>query len=630
MERNLAKDGFFFGVNYWASHAGTYMWRDWRADVVQEDFKKLAGLGVKVLRVFPLWPDFQPLTALLTHEGKQKELTHGDTFLDDSTEEGRAGVSVSAMEKFEEFCRLANQYGFKLIVSLINGWMSARCFFPEAFIGKNAIKDPLCVRWEIRFVKYFVNKFKNKKHIIAWEAGNECNCLGRVDSVDEAYVWASTINDAIRSQDSTRPILSGMHSLATRSAWTIKDQAELCDVLTIHPYLLFTDYCMLDKMVSPRGILHSPAEQTLYEDIGGKECFVEEIGTLGPIMGCDEDVASFVRANLFNAWAHGSAGLLWWTGFDQSDLVHAPYDWADCERELGIFRTDGSEKPLAGEIRKFNDFLSKIPYRIVPERNRDATCLIMPDDWSVAFGAFMLAKRAGFEIQFFNKESFPEDADFYIIPGVYSCDLRKRIFDVLLKKVEVGATLLFSYDKELLVPFEPIIGCKSHGRHVASTLQFTMAGERFSIDREYTVALEPTTAEVILRDDDGNPILTKNKYGKGKILFFNGPLELYFAKTAGVCLDNRGFEKIYQYAVKEAGLKFVVQKKNVHTSMTVHKVTEGKYLVVAINNTPTDIQERFVLNGARIGEVYYGEIDKESAQTTIFAANAVVFEVICD
>ena len=37
------------------------MWNDWRADVVEEDFKKLADAEVRVLRIFPLWSDFQPL-----------------------------------------------------------------------------------------------------------------------------------------------------------------------------------------------------------------------------------------------------------------------------------------------------------------------------------------------------------------------------------------------------------------------------------------------------------------------------------------------------------------------------------------------------------------------------------------
>ena len=51
---------FFVGCNYWASHAGTNMWHDWDAGVVEADIKRLAEAGVDVMRVFPLWSDFQP------------------------------------------------------------------------------------------------------------------------------------------------------------------------------------------------------------------------------------------------------------------------------------------------------------------------------------------------------------------------------------------------------------------------------------------------------------------------------------------------------------------------------------------------------------------------------------------
>ena len=52
---------FSVGCNYWASHAGTAMWRDWRPQVVERDFTLLESLKLDVVRVFPLWTEFQPL-----------------------------------------------------------------------------------------------------------------------------------------------------------------------------------------------------------------------------------------------------------------------------------------------------------------------------------------------------------------------------------------------------------------------------------------------------------------------------------------------------------------------------------------------------------------------------------------
>lgn len=65
MSKPIIKDeNFIIGCNYWASHAGTHMWSDWRPEIVEADLKKLSEKGLKVLRVFPLWPYFQPIEIL--------------------------------------------------------------------------------------------------------------------------------------------------------------------------------------------------------------------------------------------------------------------------------------------------------------------------------------------------------------------------------------------------------------------------------------------------------------------------------------------------------------------------------------------------------------------------------------
>jgi len=613
----------FLGINYWASYAGTAMWENWDIQKIEEDFKKLAACKITVLRVFPIWSVFQPLKPLLGHNGVMQELSHGEEFLDERTEEGKAAVSVQAMEKFQAFADLAEKYGFKLIVSLINGWMSGRCFFPESFVGRNVITDPLCVKWETLYVKYFVKRFKNQKNIIAWEAGNECNCLSPVETSEQAYVWASTIADSIRTQDDTRPIISGMHGLGS-GAWRIQDQADICDYLTVHPYWMYTQHCRYDPLVSPRTILHSPAEMTLYSDMGGKPCFVEEIGTLGPTVGCDEKVADFVRAAFFNAWAHGSCGIFWWTGFDQLDLYFAPYDWAETERELGIFRCDGTAKPAVNEFYKFGEFLEKIPYKNVPERNRHAICLLDPGCWSDAYGAFMLAKRAGIELEFSNKYEYMRESNFYILPGACGV-MRHRFYMDLLEKVKAGATLLITFDNELLVPFNEIVGCKVLRRKQSGGVEFIIDDEKIFVSREFALDLEPITAEVVLRDLEGKPLMTKNAYGKGNVIFFNGALEKYMGTTPGVALSTTGYEKIYTYAKEVAGIKEIVEKQNIQTNLTIHKIDAENYLIIAINNTEEVIQDVLAFNGVEVSKIYYGNIDGNTIKLP--SADAVVFEV---
>jgi len=94
---------FGMGCNYWASHAGTAMWSDWRPEIVESDFKKLSDHGVEWLRVFPLWPDFQPITQMRGQGGHPVEIRLGECPLPTDSI-GQAGVSAVMLGRLIE-CR---------------------------------------------------------------------------------------------------------------------------------------------------------------------------------------------------------------------------------------------------------------------------------------------------------------------------------------------------------------------------------------------------------------------------------------------------------------------------------------------------------------------------------------------
>ena len=85
MEQLFESGMFFTGCNYWASHAGTEMWRNWDAEVVEADFARLAASKNRVVRLFPLWRDFQPLRMHHGGSNEEKEMRIGDQPLPFST-----------------------------------------------------------------------------------------------------------------------------------------------------------------------------------------------------------------------------------------------------------------------------------------------------------------------------------------------------------------------------------------------------------------------------------------------------------------------------------------------------------------------------------------------------------------
>ena len=283
---------FILGCNYWASNSGTDMWRRFDADIIRNDLSILSEHGVRHIRVFPNWRDFQPVIPLMKYEMniteycmQNEQPSTNPYFLDDVM-----------MDRFDEFLGICSEYKIKVIVGLITGWMSGRMFVPPALYGKNIINDPLSQYFQQLFIKGFVSRFKKSDTVLAWDLGNECNCMSETDRIGAAN-WTSIIANAIRAENSTRLVVSGMHTLdvASNATWRIEDQAMFTDILTTHPYPFWCRHTRIDKTLSLRTTMHATAETKLYSEIGGKPCMAEEIGRMGPMVCSDENAASFLR-----------------------------------------------------------------------------------------------------------------------------------------------------------------------------------------------------------------------------------------------------------------------------------------------------------------------------------------------
>ncbi len=526
-DRLLAPGAFIAGCNYVASHAGLAMWDDWQPEVVEADLRQLAGAGIRILRVLPLWPAFQPIELLRGGSGTPREVRIAGRVLGSSDEE-RAGLSPVAMDRFAAFAEMARTHGQSLIVGLITGWASGRLWVPPALEGRDVLTDPFALRWQVRLVRAFVHRFRTSPAIVGWDLGNECNCMSPVTSSDAAWAWTAAIADAIRVEDPSRPVISGMHGLspAPEAAWRIQDQAELTDVLTTHPYPVFTPLCDQDPVDSLRGCLHAAAESRLYADIGGRPCFAEEIGTLGPMIADEAAAARHLRASLFSLWAHDCRALLWWCAYDLGGLAYPPYDWDAWERELGLFRVDRGAKPAAAEIGRFNDLVAGLPFPSLPSRVSDAVCILThgQDPWAAAYASFVLAVQAGFSLRFQYADQPLADAALYLVPSARGgSSLSRASWLELRERANAGATLYLSLDDGILSPFEEVFGVRVRTRERRTgPASFSLDGvaevSGLSTAARLRLGLEATRAEVLAREPDGNPILTRAALGKGEAL----------------------------------------------------------------------------------------------------------------
>lgn len=631
MKHDFGRTGeFILGSNYWASNAGTAMWSDWQPEVVDHDLKILSEHGVKMLRVFPLWSDFQPIDQLYTVSNKPKEIRHGETILSDD-ENGKAGMSEEALARFEAFTNIAEKYGITLVVGLITGWMSGRCFVPTALQGKNLLTDPTAIKWEVRFVKQFVKRFMKKECIVAWDLGNEINAMSPVPDRDTAWLWTALISNTIKSLDSGRPVISGMHGLTVDSKWhwTIEDQSELTDVLTTHPYPIFTPHCNLDPINTMRTLLHASSQTRFYSDIGGKPCFVEEQGTLGPMFSDDEVDAAFMRANLFSLYAHDCRGMMWWCNHEQVELERAPYDWIAMETELGLFRSDNTPKPVVQEISTFEKVMKGLPFDTLPSRIIDGVCILSEtqDQWGAAYSSFVLAKQAGIDIEYQSSEQPLKDASVYMLPSISgTASIRKHRWQELMKKIEDGATLYISCNDGFLSGFEKHTGMRVHTREQrrgASQVTFDCFDqtETLPLDGSIKLTLQTSGAEVLAKEADGNPAFSCFNYGKGKVYFLNFPLETYMTKHPGIFHDeNAGsYWKVYKEIFSKQASQKAVAKQTPTIGITEHPIDSNQRVVIMINYSPKEVTEEIVISSDyKITDILHGSDPKSEQDKKIF------------
>ena len=626
---------FFVGCNYWGSKAGVHMWRaqDWDPRSVEADLAALKATGAEVLRVFPTWSEFQPILHNYRWAGTPGHyITEGG----EKWVKG-AGLDPEAMRRFRFFCDAADRNGLRLMVSLVTGWMSGRLFFPRALEGKNLLVDPEALMWQGRFVKAFVAEMKDHPAIAAWDLGNECNCMGKVEKPEEAWNWLNTVSTAARLADPTRPIVSGMHGQESKitAPWNLQIQGELLDVLTPHPY---PAPWRVDANRGPfdgfRNALHQVGQCLFYAGVAGKPAFPQEVGSFGPTVVPDWMAAKGYRQEMFASWMHGLAGFLWWCAFEETHLEYPPFETNLMERELGMMKADASRtpKPEAQALREFKAFKDSLPFKALPPRRTDAVCLLSEtmDFWQTSFGALMLAKQAGFDLELVAAETRElPDAKLYFVPSGENWETyTHRAWKRVLAKAAAGATVVVSRGGAAgYSGWLETTGLEQMMYRQYRNIDFTLDGAKLHATDGFTAIQTPKACDVVARDKSGNVVMSVRKYGKGKVIAVNFRLE-YLAMTTLPNVVEGDFSnelwRIYAFAAKEAGVRRVVTRDDTRLVVTEHPTADGKTLVCALNTRDKPVACAISVNG-RVGRIWNGRY--ADGKLSIRENDGCIFEV---
>ena len=578
---------FLVGCNYWSSEAGIRMWRDWDPDAVEKDFAAMQASGMNTVRLFPLWSDFQPVSWAFGANGSHVEMTMPDGSPLPETGLAHWGLSELMMERFRKVADMALKHDLKLIVGLLTGWMSGALFVPPALADKNLFTHPDALYLETLFLRGFVTAMKTHPAIIAWEAGNECNCLSQCDEPNVSWNWLNLITSTIRLADPSRPVFSGMHDSSVNSGkcWNQRILGELTDALTTHPYPAFTPECGKSALNTIPAVYHATAE-TLYYQASGKPAFIEEIGSFGPEYLSDERTEAYLHTVLWSAYAHGLGGVLWWCAFAFDKCAgQLPYRWVAMERNLGALSAERIPAGAARAMARFQQETKGLPYKHLPERRVDCIAIIHPDEktqaWKKAYGCFILSTQAGFEVAFCDiasRDALPR-ANFYIVPSMEGFNVMPLDkYRMLLDAASSGATVCFTAGSGMLQPFGTEFGCKvDYCTQVPERVCFSIDGDEeiFDVESPITRRLIAEDCEVLGRDTAGNPILLRRRRGAGQLLYLNVPIET--AAIAPKCSLYRVYRRIARLAGVEC------PDKAPEIGITHHELPDGHELCIAIN-----------------------------------------------
>lgn len=636
-ERNMDPvDGgrFFTGLNYWGCDKATRMWAHYDEHSVEADLRAIASCGVTHLRVFPLWPDFQPLTVLRVPNDSEYEYRFGEDPLPD-TPAGRAGVSEEACGHFGHFCACAEKYGLKLIVGLITGHMSFRDYCPPAFNGKDLMRDASVIRWQVRFVRYFVTRFRSQECIAGWDLGNEVSCMAAAPDFrpEQFYVWASLMANTIRACDPVRPVISGLgDERIVKGRVDLSDLGEYCDVQTVHPYHIFET--AEEPITSQKPVMELPFRCAVNKGITGLPVFVQEFGSIGYANCSRRTEADFYRASALACLAHGCHGLMWWCAFDQGHLRFAPYDWNNIGSDYGFFDRNRAPKPVAEENLRFTERLKCLPGGVLPPADTHGVIVVPRDEGHEEFtpvlrAAWLTGCRAGLNLGFTYALDPIPDAPLYIMPSVdgNKAILARRL-DEILKKTEQGAVFFLSLGRALFRQIPEIFGVEIALREARScTRTLCIGGERLPVRAPVHFTAVSCGADAVLRDTDGEPVLFAKRHGKGTVFLMTAPLERAAAETPGAFTGHGmpAFEAVYRLIAEAAGVKHYARSSSPLVLLTEHTGIDGTSYVFALNCNPTAEETHIACDGRLVP--LFGPEPDENGTVTIPPCDGALWRV---
>jgi len=595
---------FILGANYWPSSSGLNMWSEWNPEEIEDDIKRMKSLGINVCRFFLYMPDFMP------------------------TFDNVDSTMIERLEKFLEICEKHEMYS---LPSFFVGHMSGEDWDVSWRNGRNFLTDPDMIKAIKYYITEIVNSTKYFKYIIGWLLSNEIpNYVGQQDPEIIAN-WTRDIIETVKKLDSKRPVSIG------DGAWTPEINSEYdrwkFQLRKLNKYQDFVGLHYYPRVISPWQHTYTTAFRLEMAQEWGKPVLVEEFGT-STVSCSEENQAHYYRSVFYSSLINNSIGVMGWCFNDFDFEDKRPYSHHAFEDRFGIVKTDKSIKPVGNEFIEFKKVIDEL-YSDNYQKVENNVGLLIPSNYYYKYPyqfkpefdkwygfyleSFSLMKNAAIDVECviepaieLNNENDlqpKEKLDPKKLPLLFAPRLKiftKNYWRKIVDYIKKGGNLYCSFAVDSwVIDWHKLVGvemdCKFGVPDFRDTdhLEITVIKDwgKFGKDEMFTIPIQndnpeesycpilTTDAEIIMKDQYGDPFLIKNKVGKGYVYFTPYPIEmLSLVNNDDSWKDN--LVKIYRSIYNEIykNLDFKICSNGLE--MGIWKTSDSKkYKLIILNHS---------------------------------------------
>lgn len=349
-----------FGANYTPAQGWFHHWLDFDLDAVRADLDAIAALGLDHIRVFPIWPYFQP---------------------------NRTLIRPRAVEQLVQLADAAAERGLDVNVDGLQGHLSSFDFLPawtQTWHRRNIFTDPDVVSGEADYLRTLAGALADRPNFIGMTIGNEINQFSAGPHPDpdritpeQAETWLRTVLAACEEGAPGKLHLHAEYD----AAWYQDDQpftpaqaAGLGAVTAVHSWV-FNGTAQRHGRTGTATRTHAAYMIELskaWADDPHRPVWLQEVGAPAPLIPA-EHAAAFTEDTVAAALDCADVwGVTWWCSHDVSrDLA----DFPELEYSLGLLTNDGKVKPAGAAIARIAEEWRSRPYAPAPR-----TTAVVVDD----------------------------------------------------------------------------------------------------------------------------------------------------------------------------------------------------------------------------------------------------------